>query len=81
MEPQVAAEQQGKGMRTGAGSLVPSPPPSKVNQAQAALLGKGWEPRPRVGDAATLLVGLSVEQQANKRGAQLPGPVVYVLRG
>lgn len=27
-------------------------------------------------DAATLLVGPSVEQQENKRGAQLPGPVV-----
>lgn len=36
MGTSVATKQQGKGTWTGAGSLMPTPSPSKVNQAQAA---------------------------------------------
>lgn len=50
----MSAEQQGKGTWSGIGSLMPSPPPSKVNQAQAASLAKVQEQRPCAAGASMM---------------------------
>lgn len=67
----MTTKQQDKGTWTRVCSLLPFPPPSKVNQEKAASLRKVQEPRlcgARAAVTATLSVRLSLEQQDDKRG-------------